>query len=598
MADQTPGIADQTPGIADQTPGICLATLVAVRGSAPQVPGASALFSEQGLLAGTLGGGVLEGDALKQANKAVRTGKYRLYDFRLDDDISDKDGALCGGSATILLDPDPAKHLSCFREMHASLENGQPGCMITLVRDTAKTPIQRAWLENDHLNPADISRKLEEEHWEQGSGMRQKTQLEGQRHEGPGKHAAANLGEDSLKQLETALSAAMNKGTCTSLTTETGDLLFIEPVFPMPRLVIAGAGHVGKALSHFGKLLDFEVTVIDDRAEFANAQNLPDADYIIAKPIGKAMSEIPKTSYTYVVIVTRGHHDDATALKACIGHDLPYIGMIGSRKKIRTLKGKFITEGWSTREAFEKVHAPIGLEIGSVSVQEIALSISAQLVQVRSAVRKGKKREQVTSVILAAGESSRMGKPKMLLPYGDSTMIGTVAGNATNAVGDHVRVVLGANAEAIRDTIADLEVETVLNPGYQRGMLSSVQAGIRNLPPGTTAVMILLGDQPMIRTHIMDRLIEQYKQSEKTILVASANGKRGHPVIFSTDYIPEILAYGPDGMLRQLLEKHSGEVEELETGHEEILRDIDTPADYENERHQHDSIRTPGRGPF
>jgi molybdenum cofactor cytidylyltransferase len=114
-------------------------------------------------------------------------------------------------------------------------------------------------------------------------------------------------------------------------------------------------------------------------------------------------------------------------------------------------------------------------------------------------------------------------------------------------------------------------------------MRSSVQAGLRSLPEETTAVMILLGDQPMISVEIMDRMIEHYKQSEKNILIAATDGRRGHPMIFSAKYIPEILAFGPENTLRNLTANHPGEVEEVETGKQEVLRDIDTPQDYRNE---------------
>jgi len=540
------------------TPGICLSTLVATRGSAPQPAGASAIFSEQGLLAGTLGGGIMEGDARKKASEAIRNRKHLLYEFHMDAQSTDEEGALCGGSATILLDPDPGKHLSCFQEMSASLEKGRPGWLVTIVSNQEESTIRRSWMETDRLNISDLPAEL----------------------------------QGIWPELERHLSSAMDKTTCILFTNETGEILFIEPVFPPPKLIIAGAGHIGKALSHLASLLDFEVTVIDDRPEFASRENLPDADHIIARHIGEAMSEIPKTGDTYIVIVTRGHHDDTAALKECIGHDLPYIGMIGSRKKVRKLKEQFIAEGWSTREQFERVHAPIGIGIGSLTIQEIALSIAAQLVQVSAKVReqtmapvrKEKKREFISSVILAAGESRRMGKPKMLLPFGDSTIIGTVARNALNALSDHVCVVLGAGAETVQENIADLDVEKVMNPDFPSGMLSSVQAGIRSLPRETTAVMILLGDQPMISSETMDRLITRYRKSEKEIMIASLDGKRGHPVIFSTKYVPEILAYGPGNTLRDLALKHPGEVEELETGKPEILRDIDTPGDYENER--------------
>ncbi len=530
---------------------LCLATLVSTSGSVPQVPGSSAIFSEKGLVDGTLGGGIMEGDAERQALEAIRKGKFRCYDFHLDADINDKEGALCGGYAKILVDPDPGKHADCFREMANSLEKGEPGIIITSIPADVKSGLRKYWLEAGQTDPGIIP-ALEEL---------------------PGKWPG----------IEAALSTSMKKGATGTMENKAGDLLFIEPVFPSPKLIIAGAGHIGKALAHQGRLLDFEVTVIDDRAEYANTGNIPDAHRIIVKPIGEAVAEIPKSKDTYIVIVTRGHHDDASALKACIRHDLPYVGMIGSRKKLRLMKEKFISEGWSTREEFERVHAPIGIEIGSVTIQEIALSISAQLVQVRAVRRAGKKRSSIATLILAAGESRRMGKPKMLLPWGASNIIGTVISNAVNALCDHVSVVLGADADKIVATIPDLKVEKVLNSAYRDGMLSSVQAGIRSLPPTTTAVMILLGDQPMISTEIIDRLIERYKKSEKAILIATAKGRRGHPMIFSAKYIPEILSYGQAETLRTIQDKHPEEVEEVETGDPQILRDIDTPQDYENE---------------
>ena len=174
---------------------------------------------------------------------------------------------------------------------------------------------------------------------------------------------------------------------------EPSSLFLLEPVFPQEKLVIAGAGHIGKALSHIGSLLDFEITVIDDRSEYANEINLPDADNIIVSNIGEALEKLAKKEDTYVVIVTRGHKDDAEALKPCIGRNLAYIGMIGSRKKVNAIRDSFIEKGWATSETWDKVYTPIGLEIGSQTVEEIAVSIAAQLVKVRSSLR-GKKQEK------------------------------------------------------------------------------------------------------------------------------------------------------------------------------------------------------------
>ena len=165
---------------------------------------------------------------------------------------------------------------------------------------------------------------------------------------------------------------------------KTPSLILLEPVFPLPKLVIAGAGHIGKSLSCLGRMLDFEVTVIDDRNEYANQENLPDADHIIVNDIGQAIKEMDIEENTFIVIVTRGHSDDAEALKACIGSRASYIGMIGSKVKVAKMHAEFISEEWATEEQWSSIYTPIGLDIGSKTVEEIAVSIAAQLVLVRN----------------------------------------------------------------------------------------------------------------------------------------------------------------------------------------------------------------------
>jgi len=137
--------------------------------------------------------------------------------------------------------------------------------------------------------------------------------------------------------------------------------------------------------------LNFEVTVMDDRSEFANTENIPDTDYIIVDEIGRAVKNFPLSSDSYLVIVTRGHHHDAEALRECINSDAAYIGMIGSARKIKLMRQKFLDEGWATPSQFDRVHAPIGIKIGSKTVEEIAVSIAAQLVHVRSQIQDERK---------------------------------------------------------------------------------------------------------------------------------------------------------------------------------------------------------------
>jgi xanthine dehydrogenase accessory factor len=168
-------------------------------------------------------------------------------------------------------------------------------------------------------------------------------------------------------------------------------LTFVEPVLPLPRLVVVGAGHIGRAVAHLGSRLDFSVTVIDDREEFANPGNVPEADEIQAADIGNAVGRTEDSPDTYFVIVTRGHRKDAEALRAAIGKGAAYIGMIGSRTKVELMKREFLEAGWATAETWDRIHAPIGVDIGSKTVEEIAVSIAAELVKVRAG-RKGPRR--------------------------------------------------------------------------------------------------------------------------------------------------------------------------------------------------------------
>jgi xanthine dehydrogenase accessory factor len=160
--------------------------------------------------------------------------------------------------------------------------------------------------------------------------------------------------------------------------------LYCEPHIPPPQLLVAGAGHVGRAVAHLGKLLNFEVIVTDDRPEFANSERFPRADKIIVADVSRALKEFPVSPDTYIVIVTRGHRHDQEALRACIKSRAAYVGMIGSGRKVRLIRAEFLRRGWATAEEWDRVHAPIGLAIGSKTVEEIAVSIAAELVHIRS----------------------------------------------------------------------------------------------------------------------------------------------------------------------------------------------------------------------
>jgi xanthine dehydrogenase accessory factor len=161
--------------------------------------------------------------------------------------------------------------------------------------------------------------------------------------------------------------------------------VFIEAVEPPPTLYIVGAGHVGHQLGRLAPAAGFAVHVLDDREKFANASRFPDAQAIHVGDIGEWLTHSNLPPSSYIVIVTRGHRHDFEALRSLAGRDLRYVGVIGSRAKIARVVDLLVHDGVSS-EWLRSIHAPIGLDIGAVTPEEIAVAILAELI----AVRRGK----------------------------------------------------------------------------------------------------------------------------------------------------------------------------------------------------------------
>jgi xanthine dehydrogenase accessory factor len=163
--------------------------------------------------------------------------------------------------------------------------------------------------------------------------------------------------------------------------------VYIEPIEPSPELYIVGAGHVGYHLARVAHEVGFVVRVVDDREKFANRDRFPDAAEIIVDDISQWLERAALPPHAYVVVVTRGHTNDLEAMRALAGRDLRYLGLIGSRAKVARIYDELLKDARVDGEHLERVHAPIGLDIGAVTPQEIAVSIVAELV----AVKHGKK---------------------------------------------------------------------------------------------------------------------------------------------------------------------------------------------------------------
>jgi xanthine dehydrogenase accessory factor len=163
--------------------------------------------------------------------------------------------------------------------------------------------------------------------------------------------------------------------------------IFIEPVLPPALLYVFGAGHVAISLYQTAKSAGFEVCVIDDRESYANRERFPQAKEVIAEDFDQAMARLTPNETSYIVIVTRGHRDDMRVLRWAVQTQARYIGMIGSKRKTITIFRELVREGLS-ENLFERVHAPVGLDIGAITPEEIAVAITAELIAVRRRVER------------------------------------------------------------------------------------------------------------------------------------------------------------------------------------------------------------------
>lgn len=188
----------------------------------------------------------------------------------------------------------------------------------------------------------------------------------------------------------------------------------------------------------------------------------------------------------------------------------------------------------------------------------------------------------IAGVILSAGESSRMGQPKALLPIGGQTFIEKIVGALREAGLQNILVILGHDAEAMRQKIAHLPVTLLINPDYRKGQLSSLQVAIRHLLANDrcSGLLVHLVDHPYIDAPLVNLLIQRFEDSGKLIAVPRFHGKRGHPVIFARSLFNELLKAPEDQGAKAVVNAHRDETLEIETEDAGITLDIDTPELY------------------
>jgi xanthine dehydrogenase accessory factor len=340
-------IYHELAGFLERGQPLAFAVLVETKGSTPQKCGAKAIFLPDGRVIGTLGGGCLEAETRQKALRALETGEPFTFRAVLDDDFGWDDGLICGGAVQTFVQPNPQSR-EVWRALLAEPDNRQRRMLVTVM--TGEHAGKRALFAGERLLVADAvpSEVLSE----------------------LAKNSAQILAEPEPEP--------------SSLILHPSSLpVYFEPILPKPTLVIFGGGHIGAAVGKLAAWSGFDVIAVDDRPSFANKERFPDAKQVIVDDPAKIAKELSLDVDTYLCIVTRGHRHDAVILKEVIHGKAAYIGMIGSKRKVRTVMEGFINDGIATAEDFRRVRSPMGVAIHSITVEEIAVSVVAELVAVR-----------------------------------------------------------------------------------------------------------------------------------------------------------------------------------------------------------------------
>jgi len=358
----------------DRSEPVAYCQLVETRGSTPQKAGAVMLVYPTGAQAGTLGGGCVEAEVKRQALTLLAAGTAKVVRFDLDNDYGWDDGLICGGRMQVLVEPvHGGAAAAYFRRLIELAEAGDGGTeVIAFDAAMSELPVPSSYL-------FDATGRLCGRHPADGSEV--PAQVRRLLEVAP-ETITGDSGSGHGGHFRPASADVQPRGATRPLPRARQGIAFL-PLLPRCRLLIVGGGHVGKAVAELAVDVDFDVWVVDDREPVVSADRFPRAQRRIAGPIEQVLSELEITRDTYCLIVTRGHRHDERALDLLADRGARYVGMIGSRRKIRLIFDDLLAEGVSP-DALARVHAPVGIDIGSQTVAEIAVSIVAELVAHRN----------------------------------------------------------------------------------------------------------------------------------------------------------------------------------------------------------------------
>ena len=345
-------LAELTAALARRKPCVYCA-VVETRGSTPQKAGAAMLVYPDATQVGTLGGGCVEAEVKRRALLGLNeTGRPEVLTFCLDDDYGWDDGLICGGRMTILAQPLTsqgsilAAAASYYQQLHTLADRGTGHTEAVVIGDPLGLTVGDRYLFDAAGSP--IGHLGDKPAWDLVS-----------------KH---------LLSLAERPQPATRHG------------IAYLPSLPRITLLLVGGGHVGHAVARLAAEVGFEIWVLDDRERYVSPERFPSATRRLVGDIGTTLRDLAPslTASTFAVILTRGHSHDEEALYHLAPTACGYVGMIGSKRKIRMIFEDLVAKGISP-EVLERVHAPLGYNIGSQTVPEIAVSIVAELIACRNA---------------------------------------------------------------------------------------------------------------------------------------------------------------------------------------------------------------------
>lgn len=329
-----------------ESSGVVLATVVRARGSTPRKTGARMLMDPARGTTGTIGGGCGEAEILTRAQRTLATGEPQLVEVRLLEDEGFESESICGGV------------LDVFVERLADRFGGVPTEEFFAGLDAVRSSGGAALVSVVRGGDATLGRK---------------TLFDAKRRQ------TFPLGDAELDRLASEAASEAIETSRAAWADGPSGRVYAEPIAHAPEVVVVGAGHVGTAVCEVASRAGFAVTVLDDREAFANPARLPDARRILVGDPRERLRGLGSRRDRHFVLVTRGHRLDAECLEVTLELEADYVGMIGSKRRVRRIR-EWLTERGATAADLERLHAPIGLDIGAETPSEIAVAIVAEII--------------------------------------------------------------------------------------------------------------------------------------------------------------------------------------------------------------------------